>query len=415
MLTSPPGSGDTAGAETAAVPDGTVALDLRSPAAARRRFPRWRLAAAAGPTAWPLLVYSGSRLLLLGVAVVASMVTRRALAPEFFVFDGQWFLRLAEHGYPTQALHTKSTLGFMPLYPLAVRALAAIPGLGVARAALVVPMVGGLAAALLVQRLAAAWWGQRAGRMATVAFCLFPGSIVFSLAYPEGLTIPLAIGCLLALRSGRWWAAGVLAGLATAVEPVAVILVPVCLSAAGQQLRSRGWRDPAARRSLLAPLLAPLGIGTFAVFLWAWTGTPFATYLAQHYGWHQQSEPLALLALPVAQHVLGHPPELLAHVFTWNIWNGVLGGLFLAFSIAALVRLRRELSAGALLLAAGIGAATLWSVMTPPNVRMLLIAFPAVLVWGRRLSGRWLGLFFAVEGAVFLFASGLTYSGHMLP
>ena len=47
-------------------------------------------------------------------------------------------------------------------------------------------------------------------------FCLFPGSIVFSMVYAEGLLIPLAAGCILALQRRRWVMAGALAGLATA-------------------------------------------------------------------------------------------------------------------------------------------------------------------------------------------------------
>jgi hypothetical protein len=413
MLTSPPSSDPAATAEAVTSPGRVAGLDAPAPQQARRR-PPW-LTAALGPVGWPVAVYCLSRVLLLAVAAVVAAITRHSLAPEFFLFDGRWYLRVAEHGYPAQALHGKSTLGFMPLYPLAVRALALIPGASIARAALITSLVGGLAAALLAQRLAAAWWGEQAGRWATVIFCLFPGSIVFSMAYSECLTVPLALGCLLALRADRWWLAGLLAGLATAVEPVALVLVVVCLVAAARELRSRGWRDPAALRSLAAPLLAPLGIGAFGVFLWAWTGTPLAAVYAQHYGWHQQGQPLALLALPVARHLLGHPSELVAHVFTWNIWNGVLGGIFLVLSAVALVRVRRELSPGTLVLTIGIAVVTLWSVLTPPNARMGLIAFPAVLVWGRRLAGWRLGLFVSAEAVVFVLGSALTYAGHMLP
>jgi hypothetical protein len=360
-------------------------------------------------------VYSASRLLVLAVAAAVGLATHHPIAAELFRFDGQWFLRLAEHGYPMQPLHSKSTLGFFPLYALVIRAVTWVCSAAVPQAALVTSTMGGLVSAVLAQRLATAWWGETAGRRATVAWCLFPGTIVFSMAYSECLTIPLALGCLLALRSRRWWAAGILAGVATAVEPVALILVVACLAAAARQLHTRGWRDPGARRSLLAPLLAPLGIGGFAVFLWVWTGTPFATYLAQHYGWHQQSEPLAFLTLPIVQRTVAHPAQIAADLFTWNVWNGVLGGAFLWLSIVALVRIRRELSGGTLALTVGIAALTLWSVMTPPNARIVLVAFPAVLVWGRRLSGRGFAVFAAAETVVLVLMCALTFAGHMLP
>ncbi len=376
---------------------------------------RVRLASALTQARWPIAVYSLTRLALAVLAIVAAGFGRRSVVYGFFRYDGQWYLRLAEHGYPTTVPHTPSTLGFLPLYPMIIRAVSAVSFTSLARAALVVSLAGGLVAAILAYRLADAWWGERVARRATLVFCLFPGTIVFSMAYSEGLTIPLALGTLLALRSKRWLLAGLLAGLATAVEPVALVLIVVCLAAAGAEIRRRGWRDRAAWRSLAAPVLSTAGIGGFAVFLWIWTGTPMATYQAQHYGWHEQGQPLALLALPVVRHVFGHPAQVAAHILAWNLWNGILGGLFLLLSIRLLVKLRSELSVGTLVLTIGVAAITLWSVMTPPNARMTLVAFPAVLVWGRRLSGRRFGLFVAVEAALFVLASVLTYSGHMLP
>ncbi|HEY2550277.1 MAG TPA: mannosyltransferase family protein [Streptosporangiaceae bacterium] len=368
-----------------------------------------------GTAAWPVAIYCGSRLLLLVVAEIAATMGHHSIGPEFFRFDGQWYLKLASHGYPHEALHAKSTLGFFPLYSLVTRLVAWGFFTSVARAALITTIAGGLVAAILAHRLSTAWWGEQAGRRATVVFCLFPGSIVFSMAYSECLAIPLAIGCVLALRSRRWVLAGVLAAVAGTTEPLALVLVLVCAVAALHEVRAHSWRDPQARRSLAAPLLSPLGLGALAVFLWAWTGTPFAIYLAQHYGWHQQNQPLALLGLPVTKHLIGHPGQLLPHLIAWNIWNGVLGGVFLLVSIIVLVRVRRELSAGALTMAIGVAVVALWSILTPPNVRVALIAFPAILVWGRRLSGRAFELFVAAEVLLLGFTSALTFSGHMLP
>jgi hypothetical protein len=376
---------------------------------------RGRVAAVAGPARLAIGAYVLSRLLLVAVAGVVAALNHQRFGTAASRFDGQWFLRLAERGYPTTAYHAKSTLGFFPLYPILARAVAWVSRLPVPSAALLVSLTGGLIAAVLVQRLATEWWGEQAGRRAVLIFCLFPGSVVFSMTYPECLTLPLAIGCLLALRSQRWWVAGLLAGLATAVEPVALVLVPVCVLAAVKQIRRSGWHSPEARRSLAAPLLSPLGIGGLAIFFWAWTGTPFAAYLAQHYGWHQQNQPLALLALPAAKHLFSHVGTVVSHIFAWNTFDGIFGGVFLVWSVIALIRVRREVSPGGLSLPIGIAAVTLWSILTPPNARMLLIAFPAVLVWGRRMSGRRLALFVAVETALLLFTSALTFAGLMLP
>lgn len=414
MQISPVNAGDAAA---------EYAVDLAEPAApgqpGRRAATRWwlgrRRGTVSGPFAWPVFVYATSRLLLLAVAAVLALAAGQPFTSEPFRFDARWYLLLAEHGYPTIPLHAKSTLGFFPLYPLVLRAVGWVLALPVPLAAIVTSVAGGLIAAVLVQRLATAWWGEQTARRVTLIFCLFPGAIVFSMAYSECLTIPLALGCLLALRSRRWIVAGLTAGLATAVEPVAVVLIIVCLAAALRELRAAGWRDRDAWRSLAAPLLAPLGIAALAVFLWAWTGTPFAVYLAQHYGWHQQNQPLALAGLPVARRILSDHAHLLSHFLTWNILDGVVGAIFLGFSVRELVRHRRELTAGGLLLPAGIAALTIWSILTPPNARMLLIAFPAVMIWGRRFSGRSFAVFAGVETVLLILTSALTFSGHMLP
>ena len=239
-----------------------VAAPLSGPAATSRAITWLR------SIRWPVVVYCCSRLALLLVAGLDGLITHRSFGAELSLFDGQWYLRVASHGYPAQALHAKSTLGFLPLYPLAIRGLAGVRSWPPVAAALLISFTGGLVAAVLVRRLAAIWWGEATARRAVLLFCLFPGSVVFSMVYSECLTLPLVLGCLLALRSQRWLVAGLLAGLASAVEPAAVILFPVCLVVAWRQVRTTSWRDPAARRSLLAPLLAPSGLAIFAVYLW---------------------------------------------------------------------------------------------------------------------------------------------------
>jgi hypothetical protein len=384
-----------------------VAPPLGRPAVTSR-VPGWLLAAR-----WPAGVYLVSRLVILLVAGLDMLITHRSLGGELSLFDGQWYLKLAAHGYPAQATMGKSTLGFLPLYPLAIRGLAAL-GPSPLAAALLLALAGGLIAAVLVQRLATIWWGEPTARWAVPMFCLFPGSVVFSMAYSECLTLPLILGCLLALRSGRWLIAGLAAGLASAVEPAALILVPTCLVVAIREVRAFGIHDRLARRSLLAPLLAPAGLGLFAVYLWHRTGTPLASYQAQHDGWHQ-GDPVALLRQPIADRLLDHPETILGHLLNPSLWNGLLGSVFLACALVALVRVRHELSPGVLVYTAGVGVLTIWSVMSLTNARMLLIAFPAVIVWARRFGGRRRALFLAAEIALFLLATALTLAGLMLP
>ena len=204
------------------------------------------------------------------------------------------------------------------------------------------------------------------------------------------------------------------AALASAVEPAALISVPGLPGRVGapphdlRVARSSGAAEPGAL------LLAPSGLGVFALFLWVRTGTPFASYQAQHSGWHQ-GDPFALLNQPVAHRLLAHPATLWSHLLNPSLWNGLLGTVFLVCALVALARVRHELTPGVMLWTCGVGVLTLWSVMSLTNARMLLIAFPAVIVWARALTGRRYQLFLGAEAALFLLATGLTLGGHMLP
>ena len=63
-------------------------------------------------------------------------------------------------------------------------------------AGILISTVGGFVTTVLVQRMSTEWWDEAAGRRAVLLFCLFPGSVIFSMVYAEGIAIPLAAGDL---------------------------------------------------------------------------------------------------------------------------------------------------------------------------------------------------------------------------
>ena len=80
----------------------------------------------------PLAVYLATRVLYLVIAIVDSIVRGwpiiNAGSPflsEVTNWDGMWYVRLAVHGYPhgyiaTPLEHYQTTLGFFPLYSMAI-------------------------------------------------------------------------------------------------------------------------------------------------------------------------------------------------------------------------------------------------------------------------------------------------------
>jgi hypothetical protein len=362
-------------------------------------------------------VYVGTRVLLVAVALFDVAFRHGSFVHGLAAnWDGGWYRAVATDGYKHQVLHNQETLGFFPLYPLLLW-LGSAPFaehseiLASIIAGLVISLIGGLIATLLIQRLASGWWGESAGRRAAVLFCLFPGSVVFSMVYAEGIMIPLAIGCILALQNRRWLLAGVLAALATASEPEAAVLIVVCAASAARELYRRGWRDPRARRSLLAPLLAPLGLIGVLAFMWSWTGSPTAYFTTQHYGWKERFDLLALphLAIKLAHDIsfahFNHPTINL----NWPV--GLIGAVILVVLLALMLRIRGTISLEAWLWTLGISFIAVTSEWVPPNPRLLITAFPAVIVPAYYLRRRAFGWLLFANGFLLVVMSAVTFVG----
>jgi len=367
--------------------------------------------ALASKLRYPLGVYALSRALYLLIALVDLFVRTGSAAGEVSNWDGKWYLLTVTYGYPQEILHTQTTLGFFPLYPIAMWIVGRpfhAAGLHLQTsyivAGVIISLVAGAIATVLIFRLAQRWWGEAASRRAILFFCLFPGSIVFSMLYTEGLLLTLLAAAMLAIDRRRWLRAGVLAGLATAVGPVAVAIIPAFAVVALREIRRRGWRDPEARRALIAPALAPVGLGCFALFLWIWTGSPLASYTTQGstWGWQESTTPSAIprqastLIQEIGKFTWHHPGINL------NFVSGLIGTVFLFYALWRLWHWRSAVSLVALVWTLGVAALTLTSANTPPNPRMLLCAFPAVLVVGAEAEGRrqkrllWFTLFLTI-------------------
>jgi hypothetical protein len=376
-----------------------------------------RAGAAVYSARFAITVYLATRALLLVVALVNGTLRHHAFTHELSQWDGLWYRELADHGYPNHVLHVQSTLGFFPLYPMlvwlvshtAVVPIAHYEILSTTIAGVIVAGIGGLIATILVGRLAESWWGERAARRAVLLFCLFPGSVVFSMVYAEGIMIPLAAGCILALQRRRWLLAGALAGVATATEPQALVLVLVCAVSAVLELR----RTHSAR-PLIAPALSVVGAGAFATFLWLWTGSPFASLIAQRDGWSERTDALALvhlaeqLADQISLRHFNHP------TIDLNLAVGLGGAVILVVLLVLVLRNRREMSIEAIVWTLGISWLGMTSEFVPPMPRLLITAFPAVIVVARYVRGRPFTALLWINGIALAGLSALTFVGTTL-
>ncbi len=135
------------------------------------------------------------------------------------------------------------------------------------------------------------------------------------------------------------------------------------------------------------PLLAPLGIVAFGAYLWLHTGTPFASFIAQHDAWGERSSPLALysqaerLAHQVFNfHSFNHP------TINLNLIAGLVGAAFMFWALRYLWRARHRVPLTAIVWTLGVCVLTVTSDQVPPNPRMLLCAFPLLVALAAELS-----------------------------
>jgi hypothetical protein len=205
-------------------------------------------------------------------------------------WDGRWYFEIARHGYPTVVPQNvtydmpEARAAFFPLYPIFVRCLdAVLPG-GDVLAGLALNAALGAGAIYLIGLLTRDLFGERVAYRAMLFAAVFPGSFVLSFSYSEALLLFLAAACLLCLQRRQWWFAGALAALGTATRPNGVALIAACLIASILAIRERReWR------SLIAPLLSPLGILAFQLYLALHTGERGVWLRVQHEAWGERS------------------------------------------------------------------------------------------------------------------------------
>jgi hypothetical protein len=192
-------------------------------------------------------------------------------------WDGAWYYRIIRDGYPgvvppgISYFDPQARAAFFPVYPMLVRAFDAVMPGGDVFAGVTVNFLVGAGGIWVTGLLAREIFGERIGYRTMLLMVFFPGSFVLSFTYSEATLILVAAASLLFLLRRQWLLAGILAAIGTATRPNGLALVAACAVASFLAIRrNREWR------SLVAPVLAPLGFVAFQVFLrlhageWVW-------------------------------------------------------------------------------------------------------------------------------------------------
>lgn len=320
-------------------------------------------------------------------------------------WDGVWYLRVAAQGYVHHVTVTPADIpgtnaSFFPVFPLLIRFAHAATGLTPLRSALGVVAVAGVLDATLVWLLARRRWGTAAADRACALFCFFPGAFVLSLAYSEAVMLTFVLACFAALER-RWWiAAGVCAALSTATRPNAVVIVGCCAWAAtAAVIRHRDWR------SLIAPLLAPLGFLAFMAFLWRRTGSWSAWFTVEKRVWHERVD---LTAVWHRLTLFSHRP--------WkdiDITVFVVALIFTVVAFGLMVRVRPP--AEWWIWSGGVVALAAASATLGLRPRFVLSAFPLVIVGGRDLKGAAFAAVLGLSAGVLVLLTIVDLTGLFVP
>jgi len=289
VLDAPQAPGTTAPATVATYPADARGSGVATAVVARLRSPLWR----------PAAYYVASRIVILVTALVTGAVLPRRVVSSFgSVWDGRWYLWIAQHGYPHQLVNEGdgNRWAFFPAFPALVRGVASATRLSLPDAAAAAAFVLGLTATLAIWLALREVVGTRLADRSVLLFVCCPTAYVLSLGYTEGLFLTAAALGLLALTRNTG-----------TVVIVAVVVTGVAAA----------WRGRALR-PLAAAALAPLGLAGFMAYGWAMVGTPVAFltserfWQGQHFVWFVTPMEAVLAALGQGPGGLTFMPDAMA-------------------------------------------------------------------------------------------------------
>ncbi|MCX3059382.1 hypothetical protein [Streptomyces beihaiensis] len=221
-----------------------------APAAGLRR----RLARSLRGAAPALLAYGSVRAFSLLVLAVWAHRKGHGVWPTLATqWDAKWYLGIADHGYAVSSAHDFHNLAFFPLYPVLVKAVAAVTPGSRASVGLVVAGVSSFVAAWGIFAVGERLHGRRAGVLLAFLWACLPVGIVQWMGYTESLFTACAAWSLYAVLTGRWVSAGALSVLAGLTRPTGIALAAAVSLSALPALRS-GLRWRPAAGALFAPL-----------------------------------------------------------------------------------------------------------------------------------------------------------------
>jgi hypothetical protein len=188
----------------------------------------------------------------------------RYLVAPLAVWDGGWYLRIAEHGYAS----SRPAAAFFPLYPMLIDLVTLTTPVGAATAGVLVSHVAFLGALLAMRQLVAGSYGGELATATVWLTALNPFAVFFSAVYTESTFLLVSVAAILLARRGRWTSAALATLLATLTRSAGLLmLAPVGLALIQQiRRRERGFMRPAIQ--LAAAAMGPAAFAVHVRRIW---------------------------------------------------------------------------------------------------------------------------------------------------
>jgi hypothetical protein len=214
-------------------------------------------------------------------------------------WDSGYYRGIALFGYHYTPGH-QGPVAFFPLYPLLMRAGSWLVG-NVTGPGVLVTLGSGVGASVLLSRWFRARLAADAAWTALMAFLVFPYSFfLFGPVYADALFLLAVIGSFTALEHDRPLLAGLIGALATAARPLGAVLVVGLVIRTLERRGALGQSGPVGSRIGRlrigdgGALVAVVGVGAYAAYLWERFGDPLA-FLTIQKAWGQEEGPATWL------------------------------------------------------------------------------------------------------------------------
>lgn len=196
--------------------------------------------------------------------------------------DGSQFMAIAQQRYRDDLWRA----AFFPLLPLLEHVVAPVVANDYLLAGLVIVNVAFFGTLVALRSLTEREFDAEAGRRACLYLAIYPTAFYLFAPFSESLFLFFAITTFAALRSRRWWLAGVFGCLATLTRSAGVLLLipfAVELLPAIRAHHTCWWHA-------LWALFIPLGVGLYSVYLYIISGDLLAFAHAQSV-WNRTLQP----------------------------------------------------------------------------------------------------------------------------